>query len=56
MLSDAVKRAVAVLHSGRSSRRVRLATILVLFPNAAYTGATLCFRTLARALTCCTLP
>lgn len=36
MLSDAVKRAVAVLHSGRSSRRVRLATILVLFPNAAY--------------------
>ena len=36
MLSDAVERAKAVLHSGRSSRRVRLATILVLRPNAAF--------------------
>jgi hypothetical protein len=36
MLSDAVERAKAVLHSGRSSRRVRLATVLVLLPNAAF--------------------
>ena len=34
--ADAVERAVAVLHSGRSSRRVRLAAILVLLPNAAF--------------------